>query len=271
MKRLQPHNLSTPTRAFVERAPRHCLKPPELVQVDGAAKDHACTMLMARMASISHAFVQTAIRNADALGQAVDQIAAWVTKGSSIRIIAAGRAKWAAAMPGNRLAHASGWVSFMNDLVPLPHTSFDGGIIALSASGKTPEVRQAIESAKRENPAIVVLGFASYRALPFKALCDIFVGIHVLKAEYKNPVSALADTEEYVMSELLDGLVVLAGRRLGFDDNTWLHENLGARGPYDPKKLPPILKRNMHRPLATVPAAADRHAASNSTEPVTTG
>jgi hypothetical protein len=47
----------------------------------------------------------------------------------------------------------------------------------------------------------------------------------------------LADTEEYVIAELLDGLVVTAGRKNGFDDETWRrrHEDIGPTGPYAPK------------------------------------
>jgi hypothetical protein len=95
-----------------------------------------------------------------------------------------------------------------------------------------------MEIAKSNNPEITIIGLASYDAVQFKKLCDIFIGIHIPKSEYPNPLSALADTEEYVISEILDGLVVMAGRRLGFNDEVWRrgHEDIGPTGPYAPKK-----------------------------------
>ena len=50
-----------------------------------------------------------------------------------------------------------------------------------------------------------------------------------------NPLRALADVGEYVISEVLDALVVAAGRLGGFDDRMWRlgHENVGQTGPWD--------------------------------------
>ncbi len=91
--------------------------------------------------------------------------------------------------------------------------------------------------AKENNPHIQIIGLAHHGAREFTALCDVFVGIHAPKAEYPNPLSALADTEEYIISELLDGLVVRAGQEIGFDDEAWRrgHEDIGPTGPYAPE------------------------------------
>ena len=65
-------------------------------------------------------------------------------------------------------------------------------MIALSASGKTQPVLEAMKVAKSNNSAIKIIGFASHDADDFRALCDVFIGIHVPKREYPNPLSALA-------------------------------------------------------------------------------
>ena len=57
------------------------------------------------------------------------------------------------------------------------------------------------------------------------------------KSQFVNPLSALADTEEYVISEILDGLVVMAGKKNGYNDDAWRrgHEDIGPTGPYAPE------------------------------------
>lgn len=123
----------------------------------------------------------------------------------------------------------------------MPNSRRGGGIIACSISGKTEAVLQAMhiakENARETEQTIKILGIASHEATQFEELCDVFVGIHVPKSEYPNPLSALADTEEYVISELLDGIVVKAGQEIGFDDDGWRrgHEDIGPTGPYAPQ------------------------------------
>lgn len=206
-------------------------------ELDAIASENAALLLTARMHAISNAVAQTCIRNAAHLEKAVEQIAIWIQERSPVRFVGAGRALLATTMPGNRLAHAGGQVSFMGGIVPLPNSAIGGGIIASSASGQTVAVLEAMRVARSGKSPITIIGLADHKAQEFRVLCDIFIGIHVAKSEYPNPLSALADTEEYVISELLDGLVVLAGRRLGFDDGAWRrgHEDIGPTGPYAPK------------------------------------
>ena len=178
------------------------------------------------------------MRNID---RAVKLVAVWMENRTIVRVLGAGRALLAGSMPGNRLAHAGVQVSFMGGMVPMPNSRRGGGIIACSASGKTEAVLQAMhigkEYAREAEQTIKILGIASHEATQFEELCDVFVGIHVPKSEYPNPLSALADTEEYVISELLDGIVVKAGQEIGFDDDGWRrgHEDIGATGPYAPQ------------------------------------
>jgi hypothetical protein len=93
-----------------------------------------------------------------------------------------------------------------------------------------------MEVAKRNNPEIQTLGIAAHNATQFASLCDVFIGIQTPPSDYPNPLSALADVEEYIISEILDGLVVLAGKKIGFDDLAWRqgHEDIGPTGPYAP-------------------------------------
>ncbi len=120
-----------------------------------------------------------------------------------------------------------------DDIIPMPHTIKRGGVIAVSASGKSGSVLRLLKDVESKNPAIQIVGIADKHADEFCNLCDVFIGIEA--SEIENPLEALADTNEYVCSMLLDAMVVAAGKRAGFDNTTWRlgHENLGATGPYD--------------------------------------
>ena len=180
--------------------------------------------------------MQTLLHNQVQVERAKEQIADWMLNNSLVRILGAGRALLAASMPGDRLAHAGAQVSFMGGMVPLPNSRLGGGIIACSASGKTKQVLEAMDIAKRNNREIMTVGIANNEAGDFRCLCDIFIGLHYQPKVCPNPLSALADTEEYMIAEILDGLVVLAGRHIGFDDEAWRrgHEDIGPTGPYAP-------------------------------------
>jgi D-arabinose 5-phosphate isomerase GutQ len=195
-------------------------------------------LIAARVYSISHAVQHTLLLNKEMLSQAVLLVAGWIETDAPVRILGAGRALLAASMPGNRLAHAGAKVSFMGGMVPMPNSTAGGGIIACSASGKTRPVLEAMATAKNLNPKIEVLGLAHHEAKEFAQLCDIFIGLHAPKNEYPNPLSALADTEEYMISEILDGIIVMAGKYVGFDDQAWRrgHEDIGPTGPYAAEK-----------------------------------
>ncbi len=160
----------------------------------------------------------------------------WMNDGTVVRIIGAGRARLAASIPANRLAHGGARVFVQDDLVPMPHTVRSGGIIAASASGATPSVLATLDVIRKDAPQIIVVGIARHDATMFSSLCHKFIGIRLEDAT-PNPLSALADMGEYVISEVLDALVVAAGRLGGFDDRRWRlgHENIGATGPYDAK------------------------------------
>lgn len=193
-------------------------------------------LIAARVHSIAHSVQHTLLRNRGAVGNAVMMVANWIKEDATVRILGAGRALLAGGMPGNRLAHAGPKVSFMGGMVPLPNSIAGGGIVACSASGETGVILDAMATAKKLNPAIEILGLAYHKAIDFSRLCDVFIGLHLPKTEYPNPLSALADTEEYMISEILDGIVVMAGKVVGFDDQAWRrgHEDIGPTGPYAP-------------------------------------
>ena len=194
-------------------------------------------LIAARVYSISHAVQHTLLRNRAELSKAVLLVAKWMENDEPVRVLGAGRALLAAAMPGNRLAHAGAHVSFMGGMVPMPNSRQGGGVIASSASGRTVAVLEAMKTARELNKGIDILGIAHHQAKEFADLCDVSIGLHLPKDEYANPLSALADTEEYMISEILDAIVVLAGQHLGFDDEVWRrgHEDIGPTGPYSAK------------------------------------
>jgi D-arabinose 5-phosphate isomerase GutQ len=202
-----------------------------------AVIDRDIPLLAARMHCISGAVVYTLFHNQSEVKKACTLIASWMKGHKPVRILGAGRALLAGAMPGNRLAHAGAQVSFMGGMVPLPNSSLGGGIIACSASGKTKPVLEAMAIAGEKNSRIKTIGIADSQAVEFRALCDVFIGLCRPKEVFPNPLSALADTEEYMIAEILDGLVVLAGKSIGFSDKAWRkgHEDIGPTGPYAPR------------------------------------
>lgn len=199
---------------------------------DGQESD--ALLVATRICSIGNALVHTLLRNQKELVQSKMLIASWIRKKVPVRVLGAGRALLAGSIAGNRLSHAGIQTSYLGGMVPLPNSMCGGGIIACSASGKTKAVLEAMAVAKRRNPRIKTIGIADNKADEFRALCDIFIGLHWPKEEYPNPLSALADTAELMIAEIFDGLVVLAGHFLRFDDELWRegHEDIGPTGPY---------------------------------------
>jgi D-arabinose 5-phosphate isomerase GutQ len=139
----------------------------------------------------------------------------------------------AAAIPANRLAHGGARIYVQDDIVPIPHTINGGGIIAASASGRTASVLTILRAARNQTRDVQIVGVAAADAAEFRNCCDIFIGIEPPTSP--NPLKTLADSEEYVISELLDAMVAAAGKMGGFVDTLWRlgHENLGQTGPYD--------------------------------------
>lgn len=161
----------------------------------------------------------------------------WMQQGTIVRVLGAGRARLAASIPANRLAHGGARVYVQDDIIPMPHAIQGGGVIAASASGKTQTLLEMLQVIRRDAPRIRIIGIASHDAVEFKGHCHHFLGIHQQKST-GTALTALADIGEYVISEVLDSLVVAAGKLGGFDDRRWRlgHENIGATGPYDAKK-----------------------------------
>jgi tetratricopeptide (TPR) repeat protein/D-arabinose 5-phosphate isomerase GutQ len=182
----------------------------------------------------------TTEKSLNEINKATDMLRSWMVNGTIVRLIGGGRAKLAGAIPANRLAHGGARVYIVDDLIPMPHSYKQGGIIAVSASGRNPVVIENLKRIRENKTGIFVIGIANHEASEFSKLCDIFIGVRLI--EQTTTLQALADTEEYVISMLLDTMVVAAGKSAGFDDTTWRlgHENLGPSGPYDVHMLHPI-------------------------------
>lgn len=185
-----------------------------------------------RMESIGGSIALTAERSADEMLDSVRLFRDWMVDSAIVRVIGAGRAKLAASLPANRLAHGGARVYIQDDLIPMPHSIKGGGVIAASASGETASVLDVLRAVRRKQARVLVVGIARHSADEFRSLCDRFIGIRQVEGD--NPLQALADTEEYVISMLLDAMVVAAGKLAGFDDIKWRlgHEDLGPTGPY---------------------------------------
>ena len=190
---------------------------------------------------ISASVCNTIRESSDEAWKVVQLLLKWMEQGTIVRVLGAGRARLAASVPANRLAHGGARVYVQDDIIPMPHAVKGGGVIAASASGRTKTLLDILTAIKQNAPRIKIVGIADHDAEEFKKQCHHFIGIH--QAPLSNPLSALADVSEYVISEVLDSLVVAAGKLGGFDDRRWRlgHENIGATGPYDADSEPPDL------------------------------
>jgi len=218
--------------------------PPARLGVEDLISD-----LKQRIQSIAQSTILTTKQFQSKVEQAVQCFSDWMVRENIVRIIGAGRARLAASIPAHRLAHGGARVYIQGSIVPMPHDIKGGGVIAVSASGRTTTVLSDLRELKRKRTStsharlpFTVIGIARHDATEFSRLCDIFIGVRLDRKP--NPLQALADTEEYVISMLLDALVVAAGKRAGFDDIKWRlgHENWGATGPYDTinNPVPPL-------------------------------
>lgn len=167
----------------------------------------------------------------------------WMQSQAIVRVIGAGRALLAAALPANRLAHGGATVFILNDRSPVPNSRLGGAIIALSASGETKSVLEIMKFAlevnkKREafrQEPITVVGFSKDTAKAFADLCTpgYFLGIRPEIYSKGVVLRALGDLEEYALSDLFEALVVVAGLEVGINFRLG-HEDLvgSATGPW---------------------------------------
>lgn len=187
-----------------------------------------------RIRSIGASILQTVSGSKEEIERAILLFRDWMLNGTIVRIISAGRAGLASSIPANRLAHGGARVYIQEDVLPMLHSIKGGGIIAVSTSGKTPSVLDALRSIREEGGDIQIVGIAKKGQELFQNYCHIFIGIDQ-DTELPDSLSALADIGEHVISGLLDTMVVTAGKLAGFEDNTWRlgHEDIGMTGPYD--------------------------------------
>lgn len=191
------------------------------------------TAIVARSDTLARS-VEATVNRCDQLHDITDLLLKWMRDQTIVRVLGAGRARLAAAIPANRLAHGGARVFIQDDIIPMPHTVKGGGVIAASASGKTNSVLEPLRKIRDLAPHITVLGIADAKADEFRSLCRYFIEIHEVHTS-PDVLYALADIGEFVISEVLDSLVVAAGRKGNFDERKWKlgHENIGATGPYD--------------------------------------
>lgn len=190
--------------------------------------------IVKRSRFISDCVELTLTNSAKDVNEVVKLFLYWMENNTIVRVLGAGRARLAASMPANRLAHGGARVFMQNDIMPMPHTVRGGALLAASASGRTASVLEILHKTRKKAPHIKIVGIASSKAEEFGTLCDCFIGIEQI-TERECPIAALADIGEHVISQVLDALIVAAGRKGEFDNRRWQlgHENLGDSGPYD--------------------------------------
>lgn len=199
-----------------------------------------------RLATIHAIVSETLQQYSENVRNVVALLGDWMRNRTIVHVIGAGRALLAASLPANRLAHGGANVFILGDKAPPPNSRFGGGIIAASATGKTPSVLEIMTFARRvskdlllvDNKEIHIIGISDPNAdkvepyEPFPKLCTpgCFLGVRPASGV---KLRGLADIEEYAISELLDALVVAAGLEIGVNFRLG-HEDLvgGATGPH---------------------------------------
>lgn len=219
---------------------------PSLLEASGIHND-----IKGRLRAIDRQVFSTIDNNEESITRCVRLFLQWMNEGTIIRVIGAGRARLAASIPAQRLAHGGARVYVQDDMTPMPHTIHGGGLLVASASGTTPSVISTLETARTNTRDLRIIGIAlppkpaqtvhtpvnaqRSQHVHIKSLCDIFISIAPETEDRPNPLRALADAEEYVISELLDAMVVAAGKLGGFPDAKWQlgHEDIASTGFYD--------------------------------------
>jgi hypothetical protein len=194
-----------------------------------------------RQQAISAIIEECLARDPSTVDNVVNLLADCMLHRQVVRVVGAGRALLAAALPANRLAHGGAMVFILGDRTPFPNSSQGGVVLAASASGKTEAVLRILEQARDANEyrgrfrgtTMTVVGVANSAAAQFRALCSpgYFVGMTPERSVKNLELRALGDIEEFAISELLDALVVAAGLRIGVVFRSG-HEDLGPTGPW---------------------------------------
>lgn len=185
------------------------------------------TVIPERLAHIQALIQWSLAAYATECSRIVDLFSEWMTRGTFVRVVSAGRALLAASLPANRLAHGGAAVWILGDRSPLPNSRLGGAVLAASATGKTQAVLDILREAQAVNherqaeqlPPITVVGIAASNADEFQSLCtpDCFIGIQPPDQQSPLLLRALADIEELAICELLDALIVAAGVRIGIN------------------------------------------------------
>jgi D-arabinose 5-phosphate isomerase GutQ len=205
--------------------------------------DPTTLLLAGRFEAIAAAVRLTVEQSHQSVGRIIDVFMRWMQDGTNVRVLGAGRARLAACIAANRLAHGGARVSVEGEITPMPHSIRGGGVLAASASGQAQSVLKTLTEIRRHAPHVVIVGIAAADAAEFSSSCDYFIGIRE-DANKANQLSALADVAEFVIAEVLDALVAAAGRKAGFDRRRWElgHEDIGPTGPYNPGLETPKLR-----------------------------
>jgi D-arabinose 5-phosphate isomerase GutQ len=195
-----------------------------------------CEQIGARIKFINDCLEKTIKGSEEKIEEIVNLFSRWMTKHSIVRLIGVGRAKIAGNISMYRLAHGGARIFINDGNIPLPHSIHGGGIIAVSASGKTEIIHKILKHAYNSGKSnMVIVGIAAEDAdKEFKDYCHYFIGIKKDAMNNNNSLTALADIEEQIICQLLDAMVVAAGKKELYDDTQWRlgHEDVGATGPY---------------------------------------
>jgi len=204
------------------------------------AEEDSCEQIVARIDFINDCLKETIKGSEAKIEEIVNLFYEWMTKHSVVRLVGVGRAKIAGNISMYRLAHG-GARTFINDgNIPLPNSIHGGGIIAVSASGKTEIILEILKQAYvKEDPNMTIVAIAAEEVRDYyeKNCCHHFIGIKKDVKNSNNSLTALADVEEQIICQLLDAMVVAAGKKAFYDDTQWRieHEDVGATGPYGVK------------------------------------
>lgn len=156
----------------------------------------------------------------EAAQEATVLLGRWMDRRSVVRVIGAGRGLLAASMAAHRLSAGGARVHAIGDILPMPHSLRGGGIVAVITEGQAEAIARLLIKVRKKNRDIKILGIGYDSSNQFTEVCDIFIPIPIDRQGPRSDETVI-DVQEYVVAEILDALVLFAGRELGYTDNRW--------------------------------------------------
>jgi hypothetical protein len=145
-------------------------------------------------------------------------LAMWMDRRGVVRLMGTPHALRSARVASQRLIDGGARVITPHGLSPPQDILHGGGIIALATSDKNNELAGLVENARIANRDVKILGLGPIGLSRLANSCNLFLGIPTVGITSRG---ATYGTEEHVIAELLDALIVFAGLENGYSETRW--------------------------------------------------